>query len=97
MIKFPTEFFQVLGLEILFCAVEQNSKVFALDAEFPANLVPVTFVKKDGFEERSISNRHTKEDLPDFDLDLAGSGNAVCVGIGRGQLASAFFIERFAA
>jgi len=97
LIKFPTEFLQVLGLEILFCTVEQNSKVFALDAEFAANLVPVTFVKKDGFEERSISNRHTKQDLPDFDLDLAGSGNAVGVGIGRGQLAGALFIKRFAA
>jgi len=77
--------------------VEQNSKVFALDAELAADLIPVTFVKKDGFEERSVSNRHTKEDLPDFDLDLAGSRNAVGVGVGRGQLAGALFIERFAA
>jgi hypothetical protein len=97
LIKFSAEFFEVLGLEILFCAVQQNSKVFAFDAEFPADFVPVTFVEEDGLEERSVLCRHSKQDLPDFGLNLAGGRNAVSVRIGRWQLGGSLLIERLAA
>jgi len=97
LIKFSAEFLKVLDFKILFGAVQQDPEIFAIDAEFPANLVPIAFVEKDSFQEGSVPRGHTEQDLLDLDADLPRNCNGMGVGCGGCGLDCTLIIERLGA
>jgi hypothetical protein len=91
------QFLEVLSLEILFRAMEENSKVLAVNSKFLADFFPVAFIEEDSFEQRSVSYRHAEQYLANLDLNLAGCGYGMRVCSGRYRLDGPVLIERFAA
>jgi hypothetical protein len=95
--NFSTKTLEVLSLEVLFCAVQQNPEVFAIDSEFAADFFAIAFIEEDGFQQGPISNGQAEQDLLDFHLDLTGNCNAMSVGVFGCKFLSAFFVQRLAA
>ncbi len=84
---------QVLGLEFLLGAMEENAEVAAIDAEFPADLIAVTFFEEDGLEQGAVARSNVEEDGADLVLDLMGDGEVEGAGGAGRQLGLSVGVE----
>jgi len=70
----------VFALEFLLGAMEQHPKIVAVHAKRPANFVAVALIKKNSFQQGSVSRLKVEQDFPDFVLDLQGGHNLQSIG-----------------
>src|ERR1035437_2300815 len=96
-IKSRADAFQIFDFEFLLGAEKQNAQILPVHAEFATDFIPITFVKEDGGQKRSIPRRQVEQNLANFGLELAAGDDAEGVSAGGVRLRLPLIVERLAA
>jgi hypothetical protein len=84
----------VLRLELLLGAVQQNAEIVAIDSELAADLVAVAFVQKNSVEQGAVARGQVEQNLADLVLDLAGRNDIQGACASRLWFWAAFLVQR---